>query len=70
MDSKDIGSALGPKSTLSWMGFSDMGTPAMMDTLGMLSLYPQSCSTWIPYCDMTKHVSNLRLFFSCDIYFC
>ncbi|CAG9836570.1 unnamed protein product [Diabrotica balteata] len=52
---KDIGSALGPESTLMWLGFSDVGTPAMMDSLGMLSMYPHNTNTWIPFCDTTKH---------------
>ncbi|KAJ8971614.1 hypothetical protein NQ317_014735 [Molorchus minor] len=55
MEIKDISSALGPESSLMWLGFSDVGTPAMMDSLGMLSLYPHSCNTWIPFCDTTRH---------------
>ncbi|XP_030761821.1 WD repeat and HMG-box DNA-binding protein 1 isoform X2 [Sitophilus oryzae] len=51
----DLGSALGPESTLFWLGFSDSGTPGMMDSLGMLSLYPPKCNTWIPFCDTTRH---------------
>jgi chromosome transmission fidelity protein 4 len=57
MESRDINAALGPESTLSWLGFSDVGTPAMMDSLGMLSLHPISCNLWIPFCDTTKEVS-------------
>ncbi|XP_050293758.1 WD repeat and HMG-box DNA-binding protein 1 [Anthonomus grandis grandis] len=55
MESHDLGSALGPESTLYWLGFSDQGTPAMMDSLGMLSLFPPKCNSWIPFCDTTKH---------------
>ncbi|CAG9772524.1 unnamed protein product [Ceutorhynchus assimilis] len=54
----ELGSALGPESTLYWLGFSDVGTPGMMDSLGMLSLFPPKCNTWIPYCDTTKHRKN------------
>lgn len=57
MDSRDINAALGPESSLTWLGFSDVGTPAMVDSLGMLSLYPPTCNIWIPFCDTTKHVS-------------
>ncbi|XP_060519101.1 WD repeat and HMG-box DNA-binding protein 1 [Cylas formicarius] len=53
--SKDLGASLGPESTLSWLGFSDAGTPAMVDSLGMLNLYPQNCNVWIPCCDFIKH---------------
>ncbi|XP_057657701.1 WD repeat and HMG-box DNA-binding protein 1 [Diorhabda carinulata] len=52
---RDIGGALGPDSTLTWLGFSDIGTPAMMDSSGMLSMYPHNTNTWIPFCDTTKH---------------
>ncbi|XP_076266866.1 chromosome transmission fidelity 4 [Rhynchophorus ferrugineus] len=55
----DLGSALGPESTMFWLGFSDMGTPGMMDSLGMLYLYPPRCNTWIPFCDTTKHRKGL-----------
>ncbi|XP_018571784.1 WD repeat and HMG-box DNA-binding protein 1 [Anoplophora glabripennis] len=59
IDSKDIGSALGPESTLMWLGFSDVGTPAMMDSLGMLSLYPHNSNIWIPFCDTNRHSKSL-----------
>jgi chromosome transmission fidelity protein 4 len=58
MESRDINAALGPESTLSWVGFSDVGTPAMMDSLGMLSLHPISCNLWIPFCDTTKEFKS------------
>lgn len=53
---KDIGSALGPESTLLWLGFSDLGNPAMEDSMGMLSMYPLKSDVWIPICDTSKHV--------------
>ncbi|KAG5888708.1 hypothetical protein JTB14_035773 [Gonioctena quinquepunctata] len=55
MDCKDIGSALSPESKLRWLGFSDVGTPAMMDSTGFLCLYPHNCNTWIPFCDTSKY---------------
>ncbi|KAL1505330.1 hypothetical protein ABEB36_004921 [Hypothenemus hampei] len=54
----DLGAALGPESTLYWLGFSDIGTPGMMDSLGMINLYPFKCNTWIPFCDTTRHKSS------------
>lgn len=57
IDSRDIGSALGPESTLMWLGFSDVGTPALMDSLGMLSLYPHNSNMWMPFCDTSRQVS-------------
>jgi len=61
VESHDLGSALGPESTLFWVGFSDVGTPAMYDSLGMLSLFPPKCNTWIPFCDTTEHVIEVFL---------
>lgn len=55
---KQIGSALRAEAKLFWLGFSDVGTPAMYDTFGVLSLYPQQTSVWIPFCDTTKNVSS------------
>lgn len=49
---------MGPESTLSWLGFSDAGTPAMQDSLGMLSLYLLRSEVWVPYCDTSKNVSG------------
>ncbi|XP_066141426.1 WD repeat and HMG-box DNA-binding protein 1 isoform X1 [Euwallacea fornicatus] len=54
VESHDLSSALGPESTLYWLGFSDMGTPAMLDSLGTLSLFPPKCNTWIPFCDTAE----------------
>nr|CAI5818265.1 unnamed protein product [Callosobruchus analis] len=58
IDSKDISSALGPESTLSWLGFSDVGTPAILDSSGMLYMYPLVANTWIPFCDTSKHMKS------------
>lgn len=56
LDKKEIGSALRPESTLSWLGFTDVGTPAMHDSSGILSLFPSQSNVWIPFCDTTKNV--------------
>ncbi|XP_008197856.2 WD repeat and HMG-box DNA-binding protein 1 [Tribolium castaneum] len=58
MHSCDIGAALGPESTLTWLGFTDFGTPAMVDSLGMVSLFPLSCNIWIPFCDTARHMKS------------
>lgn len=56
INKKQIGCALRPESTLFWLGFSDLGTPAMHDSYGILSLHPQQSNVWIPFCDTTKNV--------------
>lgn len=57
-NSKDLGSSLTPNSSLFWLGFSDLGTPAMQDFNGILSLYPESSGVWVPFCDSMRHVCN------------
>lgn len=47
---------LSPKSTLTWLGFSDEGTPCTYDSEGILRLLGQDFSHWLVICD-TK---NLR----------
>ncbi|RZC41194.1 WD repeat and HMG-box DNA-binding protein 1 [Asbolus verrucosus] len=58
LESQEINSALGPESTLVWLGFTDSGTPAMMNSLGMLSLYLQNSNAWVPFCDTSKHLKS------------
>lgn len=58
MNKKQIGSALRPEATLSWLGFSDLSTPGMCDSSGILSLYPLQNNIWIPFCDTMKNVNK------------
>ncbi|KAK9890820.1 hypothetical protein WA026_012163 [Henosepilachna vigintioctopunctata] len=55
----DLGMTLGPQSTLAWLGFSDCGTPSVMDSLGMLHMYLLNSNTWIPFCNTLKHRKGL-----------
>lgn len=57
IESQDINSALGPDTTLAWIGFTDVGSPAMMDSKGILSLCAKNSLIWMPFCDTHKHVS-------------
>lgn len=57
LKSENFKIALGPESTLSWLGFSNCGTPTILDSLGNLCMYKQN--TWIPMCDTTKQVKLL-----------
>lgn len=63
LNKKQISSALRPESTLFWLGFSDIGTPAIYDSFGILSLYPPQTNIWIPFCDTTKNASPADNFF-------
>lgn len=53
----DLGATLGPQSNLLWLGFSDAGTPGVLDSLGLLHMYLLNSNTWVPFCDVNKHVS-------------
>lgn len=69
---KNLNSALRPETTLQWMGFTDLGTPAMQDSGGLLSLSPLSANVWLPFCDTTKHVGFVVLIINeifCDLLF-
>lgn len=56
IENKNINSALRPETQLQWLGFTDLGTPAMFDSFGLLYLYPTTSNIWLPFCDTTKHV--------------
>ncbi|KAK9692495.1 Minichromosome loss protein, Mcl1, middle region [Popillia japonica] len=51
---KNMPCPLQPESNLFWLGFSDVGTPASLDSNGMLYLFPLASNIWIPFCDTTK----------------
>ncbi|XP_017778224.1 PREDICTED: WD repeat and HMG-box DNA-binding protein 1 isoform X2 [Nicrophorus vespilloides] len=55
IENRDMKVALKPGSKLQWLGFTDVGTPAMMDSTGMVYLHPLQCNLWIPFCDTKKH---------------
>lgn len=54
---KNLKSALASESTLQWLGFTNTGNPASMDSYGMLCICPMKSGLWIPFCDTTKQVS-------------
>ncbi|KAF2895708.1 hypothetical protein ILUMI_10488 [Ignelater luminosus] len=58
VENKNINSALRPETQLQWIGFTDLGTPAMFDSFGLLYLYPSTSNIWLPFCDTTKHRKN------------
>ncbi|XP_055935978.1 WD repeat and HMG-box DNA-binding protein 1-like [Argiope bruennichi] len=50
---------LSSKSFLSWLGFTDEGTPCIVDSSGILSLLNTSCGVkWIPVADTTANMKG------------
>lgn len=56
---KNIPCALSPDSIIFWLGFTDVGTPALLDSKGMLYFFPLGSNIWLPFCDTTKNVKFL-----------
>ncbi|GFS89434.1 WD repeat and HMG-box DNA-binding protein 1 [Nephila pilipes] len=50
---------LSSKSFLSWLGFTDEGTPCIVDTSGIVSVLSISCGTkWIPVADTSANLNG------------
>lgn len=50
--------ALSPKSTIYWAGFTDEGSPCIVDSDGIIRLYKSHFGTgWFPICSTKLHVS-------------
>ena len=49
---------LAPKSMLSWMGFTDQGTPTVMDTAGFVRTLNDKYGCWTQVCDTKAHVKG------------
>ncbi|KAL3269048.1 hypothetical protein HHI36_008131 [Cryptolaemus montrouzieri] len=56
---QELGTTLGPQSSLLWLGFSDCGTPGVLDSRGMLHMFPLNANTWIPFCNTASHRKGL-----------
>lgn len=56
---KYLPGTLSPESNLYWLGFSDVGTPCLMDSCGIFHMYLLQSSVWIPFCDTTKQKKSL-----------
>lgn len=63
--SNPVAVALSPDSTLYWAGFTDEGTPCIVDTSGVVRLLkPLFGNCWMPIVDMKEDLTN-----KCDNYF-
>ncbi|EDV37970.1 uncharacterized protein Dana_GF11148 [Drosophila ananassae] len=51
--------ALTPGRHLSWLGFSDTGSPSFADNMGLVQLYRKSSNAWFPICDTMKQSSSV-----------
>ncbi|KAH8300630.1 hypothetical protein KR018_000085 [Drosophila ironensis] len=50
---------LTPGRQLSWLGFSDTGSPSFADNMGLVQLYRKSSNAWFPICDTMKQSSSV-----------
>lgn len=55
---RDVRVALTPGSKLSWIGFSDRGSPVSCDSMGMIRMYSMTSNCWIPICDTSLHTKG------------
>lgn len=55
---RDFKIALTPNAKLTWLGFSDRGSPVACDTMGMLRMFSIRSSHWTPVCDTSNHTKG------------
>lgn len=50
--------ALTPASKLTWIGYTDRGTPVTCDSMGMIRLHSMRSNHWMPLCDTSLHTKG------------
>lgn len=55
---RDIKLALTPGAKLSWIGYSDRGSPVTRDSMGMMRMFSMRSNYWIPICDTALHTKG------------
>ncbi|XP_005186548.2 WD repeat and HMG-box DNA-binding protein 1 [Musca domestica] len=50
---------LTPERQLSWLGFSDCGSPVFSDSMGIVQLFNVKSNCWYPVCDTMKQSSSV-----------
>lgn len=50
---------LTPERRLTWLGFSDCGSPVFSDSMGLLQLYSLKSQCWYPICDTLKQSQSV-----------
>jgi chromosome transmission fidelity protein 4 len=54
---RDIRMPLSATAKLTWLGYSDKGSPITYDSNGMLRIYSMKSNLWYPICETTQYVS-------------
>lgn len=50
---------LTPGRQLSWLGYTDVGSPCFSDNFGLVQLYRRASNAWFPICDTMKQSSSV-----------
>lgn len=58
MRCREVKVPLSPGAKLSWIGYSDKGSPVTYDTMSVLRMYNFKSNLWYPVCDLRLHVSK------------
>lgn len=61
MRCRDVKLPITPGTKLSWIGYSDKGSPLTYDSRSVLRMYNFKSNLWIPVCDLSLHVSYFQL---------
>lgn len=55
---RDVKLALTPGTKLAWIGYTDRGSPATCDSMGMVRIFSMRSNLWIPVCDTSTHTKG------------
>lgn len=55
---RDVKVALTPGAKLAWIGYTDRGSPAACDSMGMVRIFSMRSNLWIPVCDTSTHTKG------------
>lgn len=58
MRCREVKVPLSPGAKLTWIGYSDKGSPVTYDTMSVLRMYNFKSNLWYPVCDLRLHVSK------------
>lgn len=56
MRCREVRVPLSPGAKLSWIGYSDKGSPVTYDAMSVLRMYNFKSNLWYPVCDLRLHV--------------